>query len=314
MGVPTSLEYDLKTGGTLSIINNNCGIRISMCIERYAYCSSRQFNLVEAIPTDLMRHCFSFLTIVEYLCEASLVCKQWHEIINIDMDDIYTQSINFKKMRNIVYNTCQLHLPFTMLPEYLYYVPSPSRSELFYEFELNTSFASLYTEHHQHYIMETYPEDVMFFDIDNILKRKLSYSYLLHYIYLYDAQRDSVNFDNMHSMLARLLFTGSTLCIGYMIRLFLWKYGLVEEFGDRFWQSLIRLFQNLYLSHENNNHLKHKGLYVIYGSAFTLLHIIVYYTRQMKTLPSSYWDELMHQSPDNILNDLIICVLQKGGR
>eukprot|EP01083_Nonionella_stella_P016227 45382_1 len=302
MGVPTSLEYHLNTGGTLSIIYNSCGTR--RCIERCAYQS------VKTIPTDLLRHCFSFLDIIDYICDASLVCQQWHKIINIEMKDIQEKSIKFNAMRNIMYDTCKRYLPFTKLSEYNYHVSSPSRNELFYEFELNTSFARLYTERDGHYIMDTYSADIMYFNIDKTLKRKLSYSYLLHYIHLYVAKRDETNFDEMHSMIARLLFTGSTLCIGYMIRLFLWKYGLRGDFCDMFWQCLLTLFQNLYLNHEDNIHLNSKELSLLRGSVFTLLRILVYYTKQMRCMPSSYWDELMTHSPDNVLNDLIICVLQ----
>eukprot|EP01084_Bolivina_argentea_P175635 304116_1 len=96
-------------------------------------CGLHQSSL-RRLPIDVMMHTFSFLDILDYLCNISRVCKAWNITTN---DIIEKESSKFKFVQQIIYNSFKAKLT----QEY-----SLSREDLLYEMETCLAFALLCTE------------------------------------------------------------------------------------------------------------------------------------------------------------------------
>eukprot|EP01083_Nonionella_stella_P218269 782855_1 len=224
------------------------------------------------IPTDLLVYMFEFLDITEYIGGASLVCKTW----SID------NTFNYQFLKRMVYNSCKHKVKYSL-------EMGISSQDLIHEFELNTTFAALYTPPYCD------PYDPNLYNFKSFP--------MFHF-----AKQSSCTFDAMCSQIQRLLFTGSTLCVGYMMQLYHDKFGVFldedkcTDCTERFWLSMNVFFHGVY--HYHDTHFKNKEQWCIHQIIYNLLEIIVPYSEKLGVdQPCLRW---MRNNPNNELNEFII--------
>eukprot|EP01083_Nonionella_stella_P092600 259261_1 len=128
----------------------------------------------------------------------------------------------------------------------------------------------------------------------------MAYLYLLDYIYLYKFHRNSWRvIHRMYSMLARLVFSGTTLCCGSMMEMLSTKYGrcgsmqLIETNTNlKFYEAMGVMFGYLY--HFHHKHLPNKPILVLQQTIYDLHQTVACYTNVWRR--PKIW---IQNSPDN---------------
>eukprot|EP01083_Nonionella_stella_P066820 176292_1 len=280
-----------------------------------AFCAVLQCGLHQSslrhLPTDVVMHAFSFLDILDYLCNISLVCKAWNITTN---DIIEKDSSKFKTFQNIIFNSFKSKLT----QKY-----SLSREDLLYEMETCLAFALLHTESYNRdrtkgnklYHFEEYPPQPLYFSANRDVRR-FCYLYLLHYIWLYTfGERNPRTMKRMYVLMTRMIFIGCTLGIGYIIELFYDKFsggGYTLQFGEdkynqSFWDAVSVMFHHFYVHHEH--HVTHKSTCVLNETVYTIVKHLVQYSRKWhRPNPWRNWERV---EPFNLLNPTIRKATQK---
>eukprot|EP01083_Nonionella_stella_P177219 622205_1 len=265
-------------------------------------CGLKQSNL-RHIASDLILHAFSFLDAIDYICNVTLVCREW----SITPNDILAtkQTAKFKLLKDILYNSFQLKLNYKSKCDL-----NPSKTDLLYEMETSISFALFNTipyvrgsMENDFFLFERYPAQTLYFAA-NKEQRRFSYIYLLHYVYLYGlGPRSWICLERMYILLARVVFTGSILCVGYMMQLIYDKYGTKEdEFYERFWIILRLMFFEFYLHH--HEHIQHKPICVLHETVYSFVKVLS--TMSLRWNLEKTWVKIWPlKFPDNSLNHII---------
>eukprot|EP01083_Nonionella_stella_P135573 412422_1 len=257
------------------------------------------------ISTDVLMHVFTFLDIMDYVCNVLLVCREW----NVKTMDLFseTEASQFILLRQIVYNSLKCRL------RHAHY---SSKEDLLFEMETSVSFTLLYTnpcdrtaKKQDAFVFETYPAQPLYFAANKDIQR-FSYIYLLHYIYLYEfGGRNIDNLFRMYVLLTRLVFTGSVLAIGFMTQLFYDKYGASlsethcteDKCNERFWYCAQVMLNQFYFYH--HHHVQHKPLCVTEEIVYSSVKILAAYAVQWKH--EGKWMDWITHNPDNAINDIL---------
>eukprot|EP01083_Nonionella_stella_P135574 412424_1 len=264
-------------------------------------CGLEQSN-IRKIPTDIMKHAFTFLDIMDYVCNVLLVCKEWNvKTIDLFLSETPASISQLILIREIMYNSLKCNLAH---PCSAYYF---SKHDLLYDMETSISFALLYTAPFERgsnennvFLFERYPAQPLYF-VANKDTRRFSYIYLLHYIYLYRfGERDDENMCRMYTLLTRFVFTGSVLGIGFMTQLFYDKYG-APSCNEEFWDYVQVMLHQLYVHHAN--HVQHKPICVADEIVCCSTKILATYARRWKH--EQRWMRWTVYDPNNLLSDTL---------
>eukprot|EP01083_Nonionella_stella_P012307 34917_1 len=263
-------------------------------------CGLKQSDM-RRIPTHVVMHVFTFLDIMDYICNVSLVCKSW----SLNVNDILfkNQPSKFKLLQEIIYNSLQRKL--TQKYHHL-----SSKADVLFEMETSIAFALLYTapcrvyeRDYDCFCYSSYPPQTPFFTA-NKDTRRFSYFYLLHYIYLYRfGGREWDTMVRMYILLARIVFVG-TMGIGLMMELFYDKWGApceIDPFNTIFERCFGVMFHQYYSSHEQ--HVQHKPMSVMEETVYNFVKILTLYSEKWKC--KRVWLKWHRRAPHNILNKTI---------
>eukprot|EP01083_Nonionella_stella_P008292 23861_1 len=267
---------------------------------------SKSLTLLKS-PSDVLMHVFTFLTIIDYVCNVSLVCKEWNLIITKkDIRSMQTTA-KFKLFKAILYHSFERKLQIK-------YLNGVEKDDLIYEMETSISFAKHgYVQVSEEDALHTYNFDSLlpqplYFSADTVHRRN-SYLYLLCYIHLYGvAPRNVVILRRMYVMLSRLVFAGATLCIEYILGIFYLKFGRntstagrEDEINKSFWNGFLWLFFNFYLDHDK--HLQHKPFWVADRTIVSFVKIARAYASRWNR--HGVWLDWVAKHPNNCLNLII---------
>eukprot|EP00483_Globobulimina_turgida_P006289 UN06299 len=113
----------------------------------------------------------------------------------------------------------------------------------------------------------------------------------------------------MYIMLGRVVFTGSTLNIGFMMELFYDKFGNQTEsrelkedkFNNHFWIVFRCMFHAFYVQHKK--HVQNKPMYVLDETVHSFVRVAALYA--VKWNRPRRWMNWRFREPNNVLNDMI---------
>eukprot|EP01083_Nonionella_stella_P185071 673822_1 len=262
------------------------------------------------LPDVLMDEIFLFLDLCCYLCRVMLVCKRWN--IN-NMDDFVDIKAHF--IQQLIWNTCQAHLPHLDLLKRKY---SVSAYDLVYEYELSATYAShaSWTSYnpwsppsplrkqsqtdfmllHCNVTAETLPKYSLYFDTGIRTRKRTSYRYLFHFIQLinFSDHYSKRTLDKLCVLLLCLSLNGGSLCVPYMVGCLFGKYTImrhddndddydhdydhdVDEIERVFWFKFKLIFEAYF---------KHFGYFMEHKSRWVILHnfwILLLFSRKYLT-------------------------------